>query len=235
VKLACGILAASALLAADYRAGVARVEGASALAIEDPQGGRVVIASAGGSGVPRPLGELVAARAAKAYGLDRARLMLVSCGAPPEGDGLALADALVTAIGAALGDLKPAQIHFGTASGVPVLEVTGLATFSGRTLALGARGLAGEGRRVRGPVRAAFQVVELGRELSSGGPAVRSVSSAQVVRFGKELTMVALTPCGCTPRISRELAVLVAGPSGGSTCDADIEEALGRLMRRLGR
>jgi hypothetical protein len=224
VKVAWGLLAASALLAADYRAGVARVEGASALAIEDPQGGRVVIAAGGVS-------ELISARAAKEYGLERARLVLVSCGAPGGAD----SDATVTAIGGALGDLKPAQLRFGMAAGVAVLEVTGLATFSGGTLALGARMPAGEGRRVRGPVRAAFQVVEPRRVLSSRGTEVRTVSSAQVVRFGKDLTMVAVTPCGCSPRIERDLAVLVAGPSGAGACGADVEEAFGRLMRRLGR
>ena len=229
MKLAYGLLAASVLFAADYRAGVARVEGASAVAIEDSRGGRVVIAAGGGS-------ELVAARVAKEYGLERARLVLVSCGGP----GGAATDAVVTAIGGALGDLKPAQIRFGTAASGPVLEVmtpegAPLAALSGGSLALGMPKLAGEGRRVHGPVRAAFQVVELGRELSSRGAEVRSVSWVQAVRLGKDVTLVSLADCGCAVRIAREFAVMVAGPSGSGACPPEVEAAVARLLRRLGR
>jgi hypothetical protein len=152
--------------------------------------------------------ELVAARAAKAYGLERARLVLISGGAD--------ADSMVTAIGGALGDLKPADV-----------TVSWLASLTGGRLAFDSRTRGG--RRVRGPLRAAFQVVEFGRALSSGGPEARTVSFVQAVRFGKDLTLV--TAGGCSPRAERE--VMAAEP-GGAACTPEIEEALGRLMRGLG-
>src|SRR5215471_18006993 len=90
------------LAAADYKAGVGRVnitpdkpiylsgyaarthasEGvqhdlwAKALAIEDNQGSRVVVVTMDLIGIPRGLADIVAARVQKQYGLERSRLVL---------------------------------------------------------------------------------------------------------------------------------------------------------------
>lgn len=181
-------LAAIALNAADYKAGLARLiitpekamylsgyanrthasEGkihdlwAKALAIEDRKGGRVVIVSTDLVGLPRAITDVAGARVLKEYGLDRARLVINSShthtgplirGNLPYLFALSqdeqarvdeysrqLTDKLVAVVGAALGDLAPANLSFGngvagfamnrrTAGGptdhdVPVLKVT---------------------------------------------------------------------------------------------------------------
>ena len=108
---------------------------AKALAIEDRQGGRVVIVSTDLVGLPRAITDLVAARALKEYGLDRARLVINSSHThtgPLIRSNLSLmftlsaeeqsrvdeysrqlTDKLVAVVGAALGDLAPANLSFG--------------------------------------------------------------------------------------------------------------------------
>jgi hypothetical protein len=213
------VFLAATLIAADYRAGTAHTGGAVALAIEDGRGGRVVIASGAG-------GELVAARAAKEYGLDRARLVLIPCGAAAD------TDAVVTVIGGALGDLKPAQVWFGPA-GIEVRSADGapVAVLGGGKLTLGGRAPADGARRVHGLVRAAFQVVEFGRALAPEGAETRTVSWAQAVRLGKDATLAAVGTCGCAP----QAAAVIAGPAGSGACPAEIDGALAGLLRRLGR
>ena len=111
---------------------------AKALAIEDGKGGPVVIVTTDLIGLPRSMSELVAARIQKQYGLDRSRLLLNSSHTHtgpvlrgnlaamwdlnPEDEATVneysakLTDALVTVIGAALGDLKPARLFYGEGS-----------------------------------------------------------------------------------------------------------------------
>lgn len=309
---------------------------AKALALESAQGGRVVIVTTDVIGLPRAISDVVAARVQKQYGLERARLLLNSSHThsgpvlranlsamydlSPEDDrrvadySLKFTDALVSVIGAALGDLQPAQLFYGsgragfainrrerTATGfriglnpegptdpeVPVLKVTtpegklravlfgyachnttlggdrylingdyaGFAQTAfeeahpgatgmflelcgadqnpnprgqleharqyGQTLAAEvARVAGGNLKPVRGPIRAAFQVIELNfaphtretfeQRLNDKNPAVvrnarlmlkayderrpirRTPFPLQAVRFGKDLTLVAL-------------------------------------------
>lgn len=163
-RLAGLLLLCGALGAADFKAGIARVpitpEGPiwlsgyasrthpsdgvlhelwiKALALEDPGGGRLVIVSTYLIGLPRVISDEVAARVMKAYGLDRARLLLNSSHThtgpvvwpnlqtmydlPPEQErilkqfGRRVVDELFTAIGAALGDMTPARLSFGQGS-----------------------------------------------------------------------------------------------------------------------
>jgi neutral ceramidase len=108
---------------------------AKALVIQDAKGGRVAIVTTDLIGLPRGLAELVAARVQKEYGLERSRLLLNSAHthtgpalrnnlavmwdlAPEQSAAIdeysrQLADALVTVVGAALRDLKPARLSFG--------------------------------------------------------------------------------------------------------------------------
>ena len=108
---------------------------AKALALESAKGGRVVIVTTDLIGLPRAISEVVAARVQKQYGLERARLLLNSSHThsgpvlranlaamydfSPEDDrrindySQKLTDQLVSAVGAALGDLQPAQLFYG--------------------------------------------------------------------------------------------------------------------------
>ncbi len=135
---------------------------AKALAIEDRKGGRVVIVSTEVVGLPRAITDVVAARVLKEFGLDRARLVINSShthtgplirgnlanlfALSPEEQARVddysrqLTDKLVAVVGAALGDLAPANLSFGngvagfamnrrkqggpTDHDVPVLKVT---------------------------------------------------------------------------------------------------------------
>ncbi len=119
--------------------GIAGELWAKALAIEDHKHGRVVIVSTDLIGLPRAVADIVAARVAKEYGLERSRLLLNSSHThsgplirgnlevlfdlpPADSDEvsdytLRLTGDLVTLVGAALGDLRPANLWFGTGQG----------------------------------------------------------------------------------------------------------------------
>lgn len=109
---------------------------AKALAIEDAKGGRVVIVTTDLIGLPRAITDAVAARIAKEYSLERSRVLFNSShthtGPLVRGNlmtmfdlspedrakideySLRLSDALFTAVGAALGDLSPAELASGS-------------------------------------------------------------------------------------------------------------------------
>ncbi|MEX2262774.1 MAG: neutral/alkaline non-lysosomal ceramidase N-terminal domain-containing protein [Bryobacteraceae bacterium] len=111
---------------------------AKALAIEDSRGERVVIVATDLIGLPRPISETIAARVLKQYRLPRERLVLNSSHThtgPMIRNNLEilfdlsaeerarmgeyaqkLTDQLVTLVGAALGDLSPADVSFGNGS-----------------------------------------------------------------------------------------------------------------------
>ncbi len=156
------MLLAGVLGAADFRAGVARLDitpdgpiwmsgyasrtkpstgvlqrlWAKALAIEDAKKNRVVIVTTDVIGLPRAMTDVVAARVQKQHGLDRASVLFNSShthtgpvvrpnlismyNLNEEQDRVLrvyaqqLTDKLVAVIGAALGDLKPAKLSYGT-------------------------------------------------------------------------------------------------------------------------
>src|SRR5579862_3922622 len=108
---------------------------AKALAIEDSKGSRIVIVTTDLIGIPRSVADIVAARVQKQCGLDRARLLLnashthtgpmvgrnldILFDLPPADRAVIdeytarLTDNLVAVVGAALGDLAPANLSFG--------------------------------------------------------------------------------------------------------------------------
>ena len=156
------VLLAGALGAAEFRAGVARMDitpdgptwmsgyasrtkpstgvlqrlWAKALAIEDGKKNRVVIVTTDIIGLPRAISDVVAARVQKDHGLDRASVLfnsshthtgpvvrpnLISMYSLSDAEdrrlkeyALQLTDKLVGVVGAALGDLKPAKLSYGT-------------------------------------------------------------------------------------------------------------------------
>jgi hypothetical protein len=109
---------------------------AKALAIEDRKGARLVLVTSDLIGLPRSVSDVVGARVEKEYGLDRSRLLLNSShthagpivwsserlnpGLPDEQKRVvmeyrnALVEKLVIVIGAALKNLTPAEIRYGT-------------------------------------------------------------------------------------------------------------------------
>jgi hypothetical protein len=111
---------------------------AKALALEDNKGSRVVIVTTDVLGIPRHIADVVGARVAKEFELDRSRLLLNSSHThtgPVIGSNLRVmydfdepnrravaaysekfTDALVKVVGAALADLSPAVISYGSGS-----------------------------------------------------------------------------------------------------------------------
>jgi hypothetical protein len=111
---------------------------AKAVALEDGRGSRVVVVTTDIIGLPRSVSDVVAARVGKQWGLERSRLLLnsshthtgpvirsnlrVMYNLDERNDravvdyGHKLTDDLVNVIGAAIGDLSPATIAFGSGS-----------------------------------------------------------------------------------------------------------------------
>lgn len=110
-----------------------------AVALEDARGGRVVIVGADLIGFPRAITDVAAARLQSQYGLDRARLLFNTTHThtgpvvrsnltamyelDPENTrriqayGDRILESLISAVGAALGDLQPAQLSYGVGQG----------------------------------------------------------------------------------------------------------------------
>jgi hypothetical protein len=196
-------------LAADYQAGVARLDvapnrQAQAVVIQDSKGGRVVILTMNGSALPPAFTDLVAART----GLSREQL-LFRCGGAPLPDPVKLADALVTVTGAALGDLKPAMLWFSQAEGLRVEapdRTLRVALFAGI-------GPAVNRKRVHGSIRAAFRMAPGQSVLHTregAGPQL-SAYPIQAIRFGASLTLLALGG-EASPTLARRTQLEFPGP-----------------------
>jgi hypothetical protein len=238
-------------LAADYQAGVARFEvaperWAQAVAIQDAKGGRLVVVTAGEIGFPRAITDLVAGRSE----FDRSQVLFVSGPAPPP-DRAKLAENLVTLIGAALGDLRPATLYYDEGGGLRVASPDG-GTSRAALFGQGpAAGPTGTRKRVDGLMRSAFRMVEpepVLRPRETPGPRPNPCP-VQAIRFGGSLTLVALkgeVAPDFARRIQREfhrarepLIVVgnsndIAGPLAGELEPA-ILDAIRILLRRVGR
>jgi hypothetical protein len=202
------LLLAAGLLAADpdYQAGTAAAGKVRALALEDRRGARAVFVTVE-FGVSQPVSDFIAAQVLKAYGVDRAGLLLRSAG---QGD--PAPDDAVTAIGAALGSIEPAVVR---SSG----EAVSITSPDGRCLAmLAANGAVafercGAGEAVRAPIRAAFQMVDPAHGLQPRGEPVRS-SSVQAIALGGQFVVLAVD---------------------GDRGDARVSAAVRQVMARVGR
>jgi hypothetical protein len=252
VLFAAGVFAACAA-AADgpgYRAGVARLDvapgiRADAIALEDSRGNRAVLVRTNAR-LSRTVADLAGARAEKSYNLRRSCLLLESTasGAASVGE---LADGLFTAAGAALGDLQPARLGFSGTSGALVIS-----TPAGETRASFPDAAQGPLRPVRGPIRCAFRVLDAQSELAPpDGPSApaRASYSVQAIRFGTEVTLVALAgdvPPAAAARLSTEFGspaepVLIVDRSNGdaafdpSLAGQGMESALESVGRRFRR
>ena len=206
--IAIELLFVAGLLAADsdYQAGTAAAGKVKALALEDRRGTRAVFATVEFR-VSQSVADFIAVQVLKAYGVDRAALLLHSAGqADPAPD-----DA-VTAIGAALGALEPAVLRSGGGS----VSITAPDGHCRATLAAdGALAFerCGPGDLVRAPIRAAFQVVDPSHALQPRGDPVRS-SSVQAIALGQRFVVLVVE---------------------GERDDSRVAAALRQVLARVGR
>jgi hypothetical protein len=202
------LLFAAGLLAADsdYQAGAAAAGKVKALALEDHRGSRAVFATAEFR-ISQSLSDFIAAQMVKAYGVDRAGLLLVSVA---QGD--PAPDDAVAAVGAALGGLDPAVVR----SSGGVVSVTAPDGHCRATLAADgavAFDRCAPGEPVRGPIRAAFQMVDPAHGLQPRGEPIRS-SSVQAIALGQWFVALAVD---------------------GDRTDARVSAALRQVLARVGR
>jgi hypothetical protein len=202
------LLFAAGLLAADsdYQAGTAAAGKVKALALADRRGNRAVFAAVEFR-VSQSLSDFIAAQVLKAYGVDRAGLLLYSAapGEPAPGDA-------VTAIGAALGGLEPALVRL-SGSAVSITAPDGRCRASLAANGAVAFERCGPGEPVRAPIRAAFQMVDPPHPLQPRGEPVPS-SSVQAIALGKGFVVTAVV---------------------GDRDDARVSAALRQVLARVGR
>jgi hypothetical protein len=202
------LLFAAGLLAADpdYQAGTAAAGKVKALALQDRRGNRAVFAAAEFR-LSQSLSDFIAAQVAKAFGVDRAGLLLHSAA---QGD--PAPDDAVTAIGAALGALEPAVVRWsGGAVSITAPDGRCRATLAANGAVAFER--CGPGEIVRAPIRAAFQMVDPAHGLQSRGEPIRA-SSVQAIALG------------------RQFVVLVVD---GDRDDARVSAAVRQVLARVGR
>ena len=200
--LAAGLLAADS----DYQAGTAAAGKVKALALEDRRGNRAVFATVEFR-VSQSASDFIGAQVLKAYGVNRAGLLLHSAG---QGD--PAPDDAVAAIGAALGGLEPAVVRSsGGAVSVTAPDGRCRATLAANGTVAFER--CGRGEPVRAPIRAAFQMVDPAHGLQQRAEPVRA-SSVQAIALGKQFVVLAVE---------------------GERDDARVSAALRQVLVRVGR
>jgi len=198
------LLCAAGLLAADfdYQAGTGAAGKVKALALQDRRGTRAVFATVEFR-LSQSLADFIAAQVLKAYGVDRAALLLhsVAPGDPAPDDA-------VTAIGAALGALEPAVLRAsgGAVSITPSDGHCGAALADDGAVAFDG---CGQGEPVRAPIRAAFQIVDPSHALQPRADPVRP-SSVQAIALGKQFVVLAVDGERDDPRVSAALRQVLA-------------------------
>jgi hypothetical protein len=178
--LAAGLAAADS----DYQAGTAAAGKVKVVALEDRRGTRAVFATAEFR-ISQSLSDFIAAQVVKAYGVDRAGLLLVSAG---QGD--PAPDDAVAAIGAALGGLEPAVVRSG-GGGVSITAPDGRCRATLAAAGAVAFDRCGPGEPVRAPIRAAFQIVDPSHALQPRDDPVR-FSSVQAIALGTRFVVLAV-------------------------------------------
>lgn len=207
---------------------------------EEPPAAIVKIES---SGLPRGMVELVAARLEKFYDIGRAGLVLHYSGRGPEiSDIAAAANSVVDLVGAALGQMEPADLWAGSGPEIRVATAEGhtLAELSGDLTLRGGASPPGPHERLGGPLRTAFQEVEL--HLGTRGEPRRRYP-VQVLCFGGKLRVVALggeVPAAVLQRIGREYGAIVLARANSRVAydpasEGRILETLEALIRRAKR
>jgi hypothetical protein len=216
----------------EYRAGTARAGAALALALEDRARQVAVIAQADFA-VTRVLSDVVAARLMKAYGLERAAILLRgSNGAPPPTP--ERQQDLTTAISAALGQLNPARILYnGAAIAVRTPEGRCLAAFASAGLSLDG---CGAGDSVGGPIRWAFQMVEPAQGLQQREALPAAGHPIGAIALGDRVAILALG--GRAPFDISAKSVIVSTFSNDNAPppdDPQVRAAIASVLERVRR
>jgi hypothetical protein len=224
-----GCIAISCVLRAaapDYHIGTAETDRVRAVVLEDRQGNVAIVADARFT-IAFSTADLIAAQLLRAYPLNRAGILLHSteAGAPAP-------NAAITAIAAALGDLRPAKVSF-DGSRISVTSTEGECRAAFFPLAF--TGCSG-GEAVRGAIRSAFQVVEPEHGLEHRGEAPPAYP-IQVIAFGRQPAILALGGDAPTaPFTARGVIVVnhcndaVPFPAG-----LPVTAAIKQLLARVGR
>ncbi|HXB70715.1 MAG TPA: hypothetical protein VNY05_20955 [Candidatus Acidoferrales bacterium] len=228
---------AGGLWAADpeYQAGIATAGHSKALVLEDRRGGRAIFAEADFA-VTQAIADFVAARLLQSYELPRPSLLLrgaVLSGAGVSGLPPVQPEDLLTAISAAMGSMEPASVRFDGA----VVSVTS----GGTCLAALAAGASltfdhcTAGAAVRGPIRAAFQMVEPTHGLLQRSDPFRAYP-VQAIALGRQVVVVALGGDSALPREFAAKGLLFAphaNDSGAPPDDPRIREAIRQVLSRV--
>lgn len=216
-----GFIAISSLSAAapEYRAGAAAVDHVRAVAIESARGGRAVFVEADFP-ITRSISDFVAVQVLQKYELERASIVI-------SGSGPATPDttAVLAAIQQAIAKLAPAAA---TSSGVISVRSTG-GTCIATLYPIRLSGC-GNGERVRGPIRAAFQMIDLPHPLQTR-EAAAAAYPVQAVAIGKT-TILALggeVPPGRFPGI----VVAHANDTTPFPAEPRVEAAIGNVLKRV--
>jgi hypothetical protein len=223
------LLLAAGLFAADfeYQSGTAAFGRAKALVLEDRRGNRAAIAQTGFA-VTRAVADFVAARLLQSYEIERAGVLLrgTSAAASQPED-------LITAIAAALGRLEPAAVRYRDGA-MSVAAANGRCIASIAPDASLALDQCAGGDPVRGPIRAAFQMVEPTHGLIERDTRPLSYP-VQAIAIGKQVTILGLG--GAAPAARFRAKGVIVAPFSNDTLplpeapgmDAAIRQVLGRV------
>ena len=225
-----GCIAISLLLpaaAADFQAGTAVAGQAKALVLQDRRGGYAIFAAADFE-ITQAVSDFVAARLLQSYELPRPSLLLRGVGLRP-----AQPDDLVTAVSAAMGRLDSAQLVYdGTTLSVSANSRCLASLAAGASLIFDS---CNDGLAVRGPIRAAFQMVEPTHGLLQRADLLHAYP-VQAIAFGKQVIVLAL---GGAPTLPPEfsakglLFVSHANDSATPPDDARIAQAIRQVLSRV--
>lgn len=207
----------------EYRAGAARTAHVVAVALEDRRGYRAVFAEADFP-ITRAVSDLAAVQLVKAYDLDRAAIAISGTGgATPD------AGEIVSAAAQALGRLDAAAVSFSGAVSIATPGGACVATLYPVRLE-GCR----QGAPVRGPIRAAFRMLDVPHALATRDAAPRAYP-VQAIALGKQAVILALGGSVEPGRYEAPGRIVVpfANDSAPMPRDARIEAAIGSVINRV--
>ena len=211
--------AAGAAAGSAFQAGTAQTPSTHALVIQDRQGRRAALLNVQFS-TPLAVADHMAAMAAKAYGFERAALLIRSTG-----NGDASPQEAVDTLGAALGVMAPAELRmqngvevYTGASCTHLLPDGAFGACSGASAA-----------PLHGPIRAAFRVIDLNANLRPRGTEAR-YTTVQAITFGGELLIVA-APANYLAAAPAAIRM----PLPAVAPDSRVEAALRAVIERVGK
>jgi hypothetical protein len=218
----CIVIDCLAAAAQDYRAGAAAVDHVRAVAIEDRRGFRAIFAETDFP-ITRAVSDFVAAQLVRAYELDRAGIVIAGTGDAAEEPA-----AILGAIERAIGGLSPANLSFSNAISVRTSGGACLAIFYPIRLS-GCR----DGARLTGPIRAAFQMIDLPHPLQGRDQAAPSYP-VQAIAIGRT-TILALGGAVAAGRhdSAGRMVVQHANDTTDGPPGPPVDEAVANVLKRV--